>query len=614
MAYLYLEGRYALLAILLLVVLPSVAAFGEPSDFIFSILFANNHFENFDSPRGVTTNSDDRIIVSDSNNNRIQVFDSSGNFVMSITDADGIGGTFDLPQGITTDSADRIIVSDTRNNRIQVFDSSGNFVMSITDADGIGDTFNQPIGVTSDSADRIIVSDTLNNRIQVFDSSGNFVMSITDADGIGDTFNQPIGVTSDSADRIIVSDTLNNRIQVFDSSGNFVMSITDADGIGGSFNIPSGVATDSDNLIFVSDTRNNRIQVFDSSGNFVMSITDADGIGGSFDLPIDVGTDSNGRILVSDTRNNRIQIFEGPLSSLFASKSDEDGFKDSNGGCSDCTPPTFGKDKAGVQIVSGGFAFNNLVPVDVTDFHTDFPLITVVTNQVNSATVKVYENQGVNNIAMVQFGLGMPEVGSPLEDAQALVEISLAQGDIDKIELIDSDNLVDITDISYRLVECIPGNFYECLELSMQYVYRDQPKYNVMAINAIDTSRNSKTNYMNDGILVIGESANKPLVQEVSVYQTGKNYPQRAGTVTLTLVDYKTDLWQDEYGYMWSTNKYGPYLIDYVSKPTQNPDPYSAWSGYNDRMHSEFETYKSQQTDSILQKLPQLYFSNNHLK
>lgn len=118
-----------------------------------------------------------------------------------------------------------------------------------------------------------------------------------------------------------------------------------------------------------------------------------------------------------------------------------------------------------------------------------------------------------------------------------------------------------------------------------------------MAINAIDFKRNSQTNYLNEGIEVIGESLNEPLTQKVTVSQSGAFYPQKSGSTILTLSDYKTDTWIDEYGYIWSTNEYGPYLVDMISPPEQTPDVISPWSGYNDRLHSEFGKYVKMQQE-----------------
>lgn len=276
------------------------------------------------------------------------------------------------------------------------------------------------------------------------------------------------------------------------------------------------------------------------------------------------------------------------------------------GGCSDCIAPTFGKNKDGKFLVSEGFIFNGNA-ADVTDFHTKFPLITVITNQTNTVTVKMYENNGVNNIRLAQFGMGMPEVRSPLSDAQTLLEIWIVGAEIEKIKKIEKYHLVDILNATTSIVDCGYVGTENCLQITLEYIYRDQPKYNIMAINAMDNSRNAQTNYLNDGILVIGETLNDPLEQNVSVSNAGAHYPQNRGSTQLTLVDYKTDMWQDGYGYMWSANNYGPYLVDKVPIPKKVQDKFSKWSGYNDRFHSEFKNYVEFQSKKAEKLVSEIY-------
>ena len=270
--------------------------------------------------------------------------------------------------------------------------------------------------------------------------------------------------------------------------------------------------------------------------------------------------------------------------SIFSSASFTEITKNGSGGCDgDCTPPTFGNDKHGKQIVQDGFSYNGN-KADVTDYHTEFPLITVKTHFTNTVTLKVYENNGVDRIKWVQFGLGMLEVGSPLNHAQTLVTIYLDDAKVESIEKQEKYFLVDIIDVNTSVVDC--GYVEEeCLQVSMNYIYRDKPKYNVMAINAMDTSRNSQTNFMNDGVLVIGDSMNIPLETSTTSGNGGAFYHQRAGAVELTLVDYKTDLWQDSYGYLWKMTKYGPQIIDTVPQPIKEPDP--MWAAMT-RMNSNF--------------------------
>ncbi len=137
-------------------------------------------------------------------------------FTDSISDADGQGGSFFNPIGIATDSSDRILVADTGNNRVQIFDSDGTFVDSISDADGQGGSFFILSSVATDSSDRILVVDTGHRDVQIFDSDGTFVHSLTDADGQGGSFFNPIGIATDSSDRILVADTGNKRVQIFE--------------------------------------------------------------------------------------------------------------------------------------------------------------------------------------------------------------------------------------------------------------------------------------------------------------------------------------------------------------------------------------------------------------
>ena len=92
------------------------------------------------------------------------------------------------------------------------------------------------------------------------------------------------------------------------------------------------------------------------------------------------------------------------------------------GGCSgDCTKPTFYKNDAGLLIVKNGFEFNNNA-TDVINYHTPYDLITVNTNQTYNMKLKVYES---NTVKWFQTGFGMPDVGSPLNDAESIATFYL---------------------------------------------------------------------------------------------------------------------------------------------------------------------------------------------
>ena len=67
------------------------------------------------------------------------------------------------------DKAGHLMVCDTNNHRIQVFDLSGKFVAKFgTKGRGIGE-FDTPVSVAILSDGKIVVSDLNNSRIQIFD-------------------------------------------------------------------------------------------------------------------------------------------------------------------------------------------------------------------------------------------------------------------------------------------------------------------------------------------------------------------------------------------------------------------------------------------------------------
>jgi len=147
-------------------------------------------------------------------------------------------GQFNDPITVAVDSADNIIVADSKNHRIQVFNSAGVFLFmfgwDVTVGGGIGleictftDTckfgtqgsgngqFNNPEGVAVDSSDNIVVADTGNNRIQVFNSTGTFQSKFGSLGGGDGQLNSPKGVAVGGSGNIVVADSDNNRVQVF---------------------------------------------------------------------------------------------------------------------------------------------------------------------------------------------------------------------------------------------------------------------------------------------------------------------------------------------------------------------------------------------------------------
>ena len=283
--------------------------------------------EQFRFPQGIITNST-HIFVTDTTNDRVQIFDNNGTYVHQFGGFGNGTGQFDTPRGITTNST-HIFVTDTFNNRVQIFDINGEYVAQFESV-GFG-VLNNPRGITTNST-HIFVADTGNSRIQIFDINGEYVSMIERLGLVDDYFRFPIDIALNST-HIFVSEMGNHRVVIFDNNGNYAGQFGSNGTGNGEFNSPSGIATNSTH-IFVVDRDNHRIQLFDINGEFVGKFGSLGNGTGEFDRPRGIATNST-HLFVSDTFNHRIQIFE--FASIVACTSSQ--IRTTAGCITDTTPP-----------------------------------------------------------------------------------------------------------------------------------------------------------------------------------------------------------------------------------------------------------------------------------
>ncbi|KAK7085483.1 Zinc ion binding [Halocaridina rubra] len=264
---------------------------------------------NFTWPRGIAVGPDNSIVVADSSNHRVQVFDQHGKFVKEFGSYGSAEGEFDCLAGVAVNRIGQYIIADRYNHRIQVFDPSGMFLRSFG-SQGSGDgRFSYPWGVTTDALGFIYVCDKENHRIQVFQSDGSFVGKFGSMGNKPGQLEHPHYIAVSSTNRVIVSDSNNHRVQIFDINGK-VNTTFGTEGSGdGQFKFPRGVAVDDQNYIFVADSGNNRIQIFHPDGTFLRAFGCWGSGDGEFKGLEGVAVMSNGNILVCDRENHRIQVF-----------------------------------------------------------------------------------------------------------------------------------------------------------------------------------------------------------------------------------------------------------------------------------------------------------------
>ena len=259
----------------------------------------------FDSPWGVAVNARDEIAVTDTNNHRVQIFNTDGNYLRSFGREGNEAGEFIYPRGIAFHNNGNIFVADKGNHRIQIFSGEGEYVGSFGGKGSLDRHLIFPWSLSVDSAGNIVVVDVGNNLIKIFSPDGKFLKKI-DRQG---SFTDPIHCVQ--CDRyLIVSDCKEHRIKVFDRNGNFQYKFGKQGGGDGEFRNPECLSMNKSGHLMVCDRGNNRIQAFELNGKFVGKFGTKGSNLGEFQRLTSVAVLSNGRIVVTDSSNHRIQIFE----------------------------------------------------------------------------------------------------------------------------------------------------------------------------------------------------------------------------------------------------------------------------------------------------------------
>ena len=152
--------------------------------------------------------SGDQLFVS-LDSNKIQVIGMDGQPIRSIGMGEGSRyGQLNTPVGLAFNSHGDLLVGDSNNKRISVFEaSSGEFVTNFGQ-------FSGNLHLSIDSFDRVIVSDSESNRLEFFDGGFQSIGQFgSNGNEIGQ-FNCPQGVWIDEQNgRLIVCDPGNNRLQ-----------------------------------------------------------------------------------------------------------------------------------------------------------------------------------------------------------------------------------------------------------------------------------------------------------------------------------------------------------------------------------------------------------------
>jgi len=253
-------------------------------------------------PVDIATDSRGRILISDSKNPGIHVYDLREH-KFEIYGREG-KGKLDWPMGIDVDRQDNIYVADHKQQRVAKFDAQGNFLYALSG-------FLNPVGVAVDKVrSRLFVVDSKQHQVRVYTLEGELQDTIGERGSEEGQFNFPTFCDVDQNGNLYVVDTANWRVQIFDADFNAVGSFGTLGNNPGQFTRPKGITVDRRGIIYVVDGAFQNIQMFSRDLELLLVLGGPGKGSGAFKMPIGIHIDGQDMIYVADFGNSRMQRLE----------------------------------------------------------------------------------------------------------------------------------------------------------------------------------------------------------------------------------------------------------------------------------------------------------------
>ncbi|MDP3000834.1 MAG: hypothetical protein Q8N47_25345 [Bryobacterales bacterium] len=247
------------------------------------------------------------------------------------------------PRGLATDLQDNLYISDSANSSIRKLTLRDGTISTVAGSsvpgyfgDGGRATaarLRYPRGIAIDPAGNLVIADSLNQRVRKVTPAGIIStvagsgLSASSGDG-GPATRAGLGVVqavaADFQGNLFLSDATNHNIRKVApngiittvAGGNYGTSSDETSAISARFRYPRGLAVDGDGNLFVADSLNHRIRKITPNGS-VGSVagTGPAGFSGDrgdarlaqFNAPYDLAVDPTGALLIADAGNYRVR-------------------------------------------------------------------------------------------------------------------------------------------------------------------------------------------------------------------------------------------------------------------------------------------------------------------
>ena len=303
-------------------------------------------------PYGVAIDSSGNVLISDLNNGRIRLVNTSG-IINTVAGSASRGFTGDggpatnaqmvSPYRVAFDEGGNFLIADGSNHRVRKVSTAGTITTmagnGVAGFSGDGGSatnaqLNLPYGLAFDAAGNLLIAELNNNRVRIVNTSGGITtLAGTGAAGVGGDggpsasaqLRNPSDVLVDPSGNVFVSDSMNYKVRKITPAG--VISTVAGIGTRGfsgdngpatsaQFGLPMGLAMDAAGNLDITDLNNARIRML-SPGGIIATIAGTGTPGSSGDggpatsaqvnSPYAMAIDSAGNIFIADTNNHRIR-------------------------------------------------------------------------------------------------------------------------------------------------------------------------------------------------------------------------------------------------------------------------------------------------------------------
>ena len=212
-------------------------------------------------PRGLTVAGTGDIIIADTLNHRVQIFNTCAFFKDKFGKKGKEKGEFNQPTDVAVMDNGRIVVADSKNKRIQVFMEDSSFTYMFP-------TNEEPCYVTCDKSYNIIVS-SMKRTVEVYRRQGALRQTFT-LPSTGSPLPTPIA--ANNSNNLVVCDIADGKIKTFSYSGQLLNQFEPQSNQEGIACQPSGIALNPLGQILVADGLNHCVNLYSETGTLLLEV------------------------------------------------------------------------------------------------------------------------------------------------------------------------------------------------------------------------------------------------------------------------------------------------------------------------------------------------------